>query len=173
MEFWFSAEAKKHWWFGPAEFDQLVRDKFMDLYTKAKAGECDHWAKQPKGRLALVIMFDQFPRNMFRDQGRAFEMGERARTLCKEGVQAGVLDLADWTDHERMFLLLPLLHSEDIADQDQSIQFMTKYVPGIGKHAENHRNEIRQFGRFPGRNAALNRQSTPAEIEFLEARKKK
>ena len=137
----------------------------------AAAGACAEWEAQPRGSLALLILLDQLPRNLFRGQARAFATDEQARRVCRliigRGDDRGLLPV------ERMFVYLPLEHSESLADQDECHRLMLELrgfpeTANLHEWAEKHRVIIRRFGRFPHRNAALGRPSRPEEIEFLK-----
>ncbi len=163
LEFWFGADRKR--WFRKDEaFDAEIRLRFLALYEKGLRGELDQWQHDPRACLALVILFDQFPRNMFRGTARAFEADARAREAA-HAILAKGWDKA-MTEDERTFAYLPFEHSESIQDQELSMRLFqgNENLEWARKHWE----IIRRFGRFPHRNAALGRQSTPEEIEFLK-----
>jgi uncharacterized protein (DUF924 family) len=177
LEFWFghdepvSAEHQRRWFAADAGFDRLCVERFADNHAAAAAGELDHWKREPRSCLALVILLDQIPRNMFRNTARAF-----ATDCAALGVARGAI--ANGFDRQlpplrRVFFYLPFEHSEQIADQDQSVRLcrdLARQDPECAeflRYAESHREVIRRFGRFPLRNAVLNRASTPEEIAFL------
>jgi uncharacterized protein (DUF924 family) len=169
LEFWFGQD-RKRWFEKDPAFDEEIRRRFLPLYERAFQGEFTRWRADACNCLALVILFDQFPRNMFRGTARAFASDPLARDAMSVILENG-WDQA-MTPEERMFVYLPLEHSESIADQQRGLALMN----GIAGHpetadvprwAEAHLVIIRRFGRFPHRNAALGRVSTPEEIEFL------
>jgi uncharacterized protein (DUF924 family) len=165
------------WWSGDPGTDAEIRRRFEPLVEAAGAGELDEWRSSIRGRLALVLLTDQFPRSIYRGTPAAFACDAIARSLCLES-------LADGSDCElrpieRVFLYLPFEHSESLADQDRAVELFrtlaAEVAPGIRPtfeeyldYALRHRTIIERFGRFPHRNAILARPSTPAEIAFLE-----
>ena len=165
------------WWSKDPAVDADIRTRFAAVLQATAFGRHDEWAATPQGRLALIILFDQFPRNMHRGSARAFAYDGLARRLALEGIAAG----ADWTLRpiERVFCYLPLEHSEKIAHQDQCVELFQRLADSVAPalrdtfsgyvdFAERHRTIIRRFGRFPHRNAALGRASTAEETEFLK-----
>ena len=181
LRFWMTPEpgsdSDSIWlrWFVPdPEFDRMCRSRFLASYEAAARGGLEDWRNEPRSCLALVLLLDQFPRNMFRDTAQAFATDAKARELSRDAVASGF-------DRElspimRMFLYLPLEHSENLADQLESVRLMgllsadnSDYAEVL-KSSERHLETIRRFGRFPGRNRALGRQSTQEEIEFLKLR---
>lgn len=168
---------QKLWWSKNPEVDADIRDRFGDLVDTAASGKLGHWAQDARGRLALILLFDQFPRNMYRDTPRAFAYDALASQLALAGI-------ADGTDRtlraiERVFFYLPLEHSESAELQERSVALFTALaaaVPeadrgtfaGYADFAVRHRDVIHRFGRFPHRNQILGRVSTPEEIAFLK-----
>lgn len=167
LAWWFAPETKPRWFGGGNAFDEAVRDYFGPLYARAAGGELDGWAAEPRGLLALVILFDQVPRNIFRGTARAFEGDAQALALARLAVDRG-LDQAMSMD-ERLFLYLPFEHAEDLADQERSVAlFRALGDAGYLDYAIRHQAVIERFGRFPHRNAILGRASTVEEVAFLE-----
>jgi len=170
------AEKGSLWFKADAAVDADIRDRFAALREGAIAGRLDGWLESPRGRLALVILVDQFSRNLFRDDARAFTHDGLARDWVDEGLRLGVdqeLSLV-----ERPFFYMPLQHAESIAHQQHSVALFTHLrdvaPPALRArfantldYAERHRDIIARFGRFPHRNAVLGRVSTAAEIDFL------
>jgi len=163
-------------WFVPdPEFDRLCKSLFLNSYKDAAFGRLDGWKKAPRSCLALVLLLDQFPRNMFRDTARAFATDTKAREVSRHAIASGFdRELAPVM---RMFLYLPFEHSEHLDDQMESVRLAialedecgkSPETTAIRKSARSHLETIRRFGRFPGRNEALGRQSTREEIEFLK-----
>jgi uncharacterized protein (DUF924 family) len=164
LAFWFADPAR--WWKKDPAFDAEIRDRFLALHDAIDRGEHEGWLDTPRGALAYVIALDQFSRNMFRGDAKSFASDARARAAARRAVDRG--DDAALSNDERSFLYMPLMHSEDIADQDRCCALFTKGGSDQVKYAEMHRNIIRRFGRFPHRNAVLGRASTPEEEEFLK-----
>lgn len=168
LAFWF-ADGREAQWFERSEtFDAAVREALEALHLRAAAGTLDHWAETPRGALALVILLDQVPRNLYRGTARAFATDAKARAVCRAALDAGH-DAALASAAERLFLYLPLEHSEDLADQERCVGL----VAALGdaeqlRYAERHREIVQRFGRFPHRNAALGRETTEAEAAFLQ-----
>ena len=166
--FWKEAGSKK--WFAHDEtFDALFRDRFETAHLAAARRALDHWAETPEGSLALLILLDQFPRNVFRGTGHAFATDPLARMFAGRALDAGY-DLQVEGDIRRFFYL-PLQHSEDRADQDRQVElFRTRMErKPDDRWAEHHHAVIARFGRFPHRNRALGRETTPEEQAFLDA----
>ena len=130
-----------------------------------EGGAFDHWAETPRGTLALIILLDQFSRNLHRNSPEAFAADGKAREIARTAIERGIDRMLG--EVERMFVYLPFEHSEDLADQDQSVRLFTSLGEDMTRYAEDHRDVIRRFGRFPHRNAALGRTSTPDELAYL------
>ncbi|MDQ1901744.1 DUF924 family protein [Paracoccus sp. WLY502] len=170
LDFWFSEDMEPYWFAKSDEIDDRIRDGFADTYRAAHHRDLDPWAATPDGALALVILLDQFPRNMFRGTGRAFESDDIALEHARAAVEAGFDQQVD--ARRRMFLYLPFEHSEDLPDQTRSVElFEALGDPGYLDYAIQHRDIIERFGRFPHRNALLDRRNTPAEDDFLKDHK--
>jgi uncharacterized protein (DUF924 family) len=166
LAFWRTAGPDK-WFEKSADFDLDVRRRFFSLWRAASAGELPHWEETPEGALALVIALDQFPRNMFRDDRRTHATDELARGVAERAIGRGFDRLVSHS--ERQFFYLPLMHSENLADQERCLELARRYGDDeFSKYAEHHADIIRRFGRFPHRNAALGRAATPQEQTFLE-----
>ena len=165
LEFWFrGGEARKEWFEKNAAFDAEIRARFFALHVNAASGALAHWRNSPGECLALILALDQFPRNLFRGDARAYA----SDALALEAAHHAVKSRFDLTmlEVERMFVYLPFGHSEQLADQERSLTLFE----GNANYewARRHAEIVRRFGRFPHRNAVLGRQSTPAEIEFLK-----
>ncbi|MGQ0509921.1 MAG: DUF924 family protein [Betaproteobacteria bacterium] len=172
LSFWFRGPEKRKAWFekDPA-FDASIRDRFLPLYETAAGGGLSAWKRSAGDCLALVVVLDQFPRNMFRGSARAFAADPLARDCANHAIALG-FDKA-MLPVERQFLYLPLEHSESLADQERCLELMREIAvfpetADLPKWAQAHLDIIRRFGRFPHRNDILGRQSNPAEIEFLK-----
>lgn len=167
LDFWFVEHGPEDWWRKDEAFDDRVRDGFLDVYRRAMACELWRWRETPAGRLAEVIVLDQFPRNMFRDDPRAFAGDALALALSQEAVWAGALDTLPI--EQQPFLILPYMHSESLEIHDEAVRLFGR--PGLEYNLEfehRHRDIIVRFGRYPHRNAVLGRTSTPEERAFLE-----
>ena len=166
VSFW--REAGPDRWFNKdASFDDSIRERFLYTYEAAAAGKFSGWEQSAEGTLALLILLDQFPRNMFRGEARAFATDPLARAVAAGGIVRG-FD-AQVPPDMRGFFCLPFEHSEDLADQERGIAFYKAIGDADGlKWAEIHADIIRRFGRFPHRNAVLGRATTPEEQAFLD-----
>lgn len=176
LEFWFGKEDdpgygqfREEWFAADPEFDEEIRNRFLKTHEEARAGRLDHWQQHPRSALALVILLDQFSRNMFRGSPRMYDTDARARSVAGNAVKEG-LD-QELPAFQRWFLYMPFMHSEDPADQRRSVELfraMGEDVETNLDYAIGHKETIERFGRFPHRNEILGRESTPEEVEFLE-----
>ncbi|MGE4219008.1 MAG: DUF924 family protein [Alphaproteobacteria bacterium] len=174
LDFWFGSpegpefgRPRAVWFRRDPGFDAEIRSRFLADHELAAAGVYDGLAATPRGALALILMLDQFPRNLFRGAARAFACDPAARAVAARTVDSG-WD-RDMRPVERLFAYLPFEHSEDLADQDRCVDLMgTLGDAEWTRYAERHREIIRRFGRFPHRNAALGRETTAAERAFLK-----
>ena len=168
IKFWFNDIEQKSWFIKDSAFDQLLKEKFQAHISAALNHQYLDWENDPKSRLALILLLDQMTRNVFRDTPQAFAGDERALSLSLKAIQDNQLDQEADQD-KRAFLLMPLMHSEDIRIQNKSIPLFEKYANEMTlKFAHQHRDIILRFGRYPHRNHILGRPSTTAEIEFLK-----
>ena len=168
LAFWFT-ETRPHQWFAkdPA-FDQLLQQRFVALTRRAIAGELGAWDAEPAGALALVLLLDQFPRQIWRDSAMAFSGDPQALALSLRAVELGWL-AAEPVRPRRQFWLMPLMHSEELAMQEAALPLFERFSdPRTADFACRHRDVIARFGRFPHRNAALGRVSSAAELAFLQ-----
>jgi uncharacterized protein (DUF924 family) len=171
LGFWTAAGPAK--WFSRSEaFDSAIRLKFEPVHLSAARGQYDAWAAEPEGSLALIVLLDQFPRNLYRDSGHAFATDGKARAIAVAAIAAGHDRQVD--PDLRPFFYLPLEHSESLTDQEACIGLFEKLQAETGdtdglKWALLHRDIIARFGRFPHRNRALGRATTAAEQAFLDA----
>lgn len=178
LDFWFGTPGtpthgrfRSEWFRKDAAFDAAIRERFLPAVTAALAGGLAEWPATPRGALALLIVLDQFPRNLFRGQAQAFAGDARARAVA-DAVLAQGGDRA-MSGVERVFVYLPFEHSEALADQERSLQLFGRLAeeePGFIDtldYARRHHEVIARFGRFPHRNAALGRESTAAESAYL------
>jgi uncharacterized protein (DUF924 family) len=165
LGFWFG-QPPERWFRKDPVFDQEIRARFTALHGELGLGEHDDWLATPRGRLAAIIVLDQFSRNMFRDTPGMFDSDARALAIALEGLARG--DDRALGDAERQFFYMPLMHAEDLACQDRCVElFAAAGNANALRFAELHRDIVRRFGRFPHRNALLGRSSTPEEVEFL------
>lgn len=169
IEFWYSEKMRKRWFSSTPELDSEIRSKYESLWLQAGKGELDGWKASPEGCLALVIVLDQFPLNMFRGEAKSFSTEQRAVACSKYCIAQG-FDRKMPQDRVA-FLYMPLMHSENIADQDLSVKlFEQADLTDNLRFARHHRELIRRFGRFPHRNQILGRNSSTEEIEYLNSR---
>ncbi|MES1200747.1 MAG: DUF924 family protein [Pseudomonadota bacterium] len=165
--FWTEA-GRAHWFARDADFDADVQERFESLHHAAARGELDYWAGSADGALALVLLLDQFPRNMFRGSAHAYATDPMARRIAEQAVARG-FDRVVAADL-RQFFYLPFEHAENSADQARAIELCESMDdPQYVKWALLHADIIARFGRFPHRNACLGRVTTPAEAAFLES----
>ena len=172
LKFWIDEIGPKGWYASSDEIDTLIQREFGGLHAMAVGGMLSAWTASARGALALIILLDQFSRNMYRGSGRAFASDGYCLSIAK-GAVARKLDLKI-PEPERQFFYLPLMHSETLADQEQCLRLFLLRCPEIGhqnaEHAIKHREVIRKFGRFPSRNAALGRVDSDAELAYREAK---
>ena len=169
LDFWFSDEVRKLWFKSTPEFDALLRERFEALCARAQQGELDGWLQSAAGCLALVIVLDQFPLNMFRGQAQSFASEAQSREVARLAIDKG-FD-RDLDHRSRAFLYMPFMHSEVFADQQLALQLFAQ--PGLEdnlRFARHHHDIVEKFGRFPHRNTALGRESSESEIEYLNSK---
>ncbi|CAM3445945.1 DUF924 domain-containing protein [Paracoccus nototheniae] len=167
LDFWFSDQMTPLWFAKSDDIDKDITARFSDTYEAAHAGQLDLWMDAPDSALALVIVLDQFPRNIYRGGPRSFESNDLALRHALTALDKGY-DTAQPADR-RQFLYLPFMHSEDLADQDRSVALYEALGNGSSLHfAREHRDIVARFGRFPHRNAILGRDDTPEEAAFLK-----
>ena len=166
VAFWRNAGPSR--WFAKDDaFDRDFRERFFDAHMAAARRDLDHWAGDAAGCLALLILLDQYPRNAFRGTAHMFATDALALHYARVALRADHMQQVE--PALRPFLALPFEHSEDLADQDLSVQLLATVDASSLMWAEKHRDIIRRFGRFPHRNAILLRESTPEERAFLDA----
>jgi uncharacterized protein (DUF924 family) len=166
LAFWTEAGPEK-WYKKDDAFDHAIRDNFLSTYEAAAEGRLSSWEGEPDSALALVIVLDQFPRNMFRDSPRAWAADPLARDVADAAIDQGFDQAID--KELRAFFYLPFMHSEDIDDQDYCVELCRALGnEGNLKYAEIHADVIRRFGRFPHRNPVLGRETTPEEQAYLD-----
>lgn len=166
---WFTPPMSEHWFNSTPEIDANLRSRYSVLWLQATQGDLEDWKQTAEGCLALCIVLDQFPLNMFRGEAKCFSTEAQAIAVSKYAIRMG-FDQQLPLD-QRAFLYMPLMHSENLADQDESVRlFEAAGLDGSARFASHHRELIRRFRRFPHRNAILGRESTPAEIEYLNSK---
>ncbi|MDH5798683.1 MAG: DUF924 domain-containing protein [Paracoccaceae bacterium] len=170
LSFWLDELKPADWYNASPELDQRIRDKFEEAWKEATQGAYGLWLTHPTGTLAYIILTDQFPRNMFRGSALAFSTDRNALAAAKVAIARGWDKKID--EPARQFFYLPLMHSENLCDQDRCVRLMCSRMGQTGEqnllHAKVHREIIRQFGRFPYRNDALSRETTRQEKLFTE-----
>jgi uncharacterized protein (DUF924 family) len=185
LQFWFGdvdelgrsdVQHSRRWFMKDEAFDRQIAERFGETYADVRGGLREAWLDDPRGRVAYVIVLDQFPRNMFRGTARMFEADRQALAAAVEGVARH--DDAALTVSERSFLYMPYMHSEDLDMQERSVSLFKELAESAPselrgamvaavQYAEKHHDIIARYGRFPHRNTALGRQSTPQELAFL------
>lgn len=166
IDFWFKELEPSSWFVKDEGFDALLRERFLSCYQQAIKGELYQWRTCPQGRLAEIIVLDQFSRNMFRDRPEAFSSDTIALVLAQTAVAAGCDQ--PLSPQERSFLYMPYMHSESAKVHEIAVQLFSQ--PGLERNLEfelRHKTIIDRFGRYPHRNKILGRVSTPEELEFL------
>lgn len=172
LGFWFEESAPSDWFQGGEAFDALVRERLGEAHNKAAEGRLDDWKSTADGCLALIILLDQVPRNIFRNDARAYATDPDARAVTRHALQQG-FDVRLESDDQRAFMYLPLEHSEDLEDQKASVKLFGDRTGSemYLDYARRHQAVIERFGRFPHRNAVLGRTPTPEEEKWLAGRK--
>ena len=185
LDYWFSdtdldsptLDSRMDRWFGSSEeLDDEISERFGELVEQASGDELDAWAEQPEGRLALIILLDQFRRNIYRGKPGAFELDKKALKICIEGTMSGVHK--HLSPEQRVFFFMPLQHAESLKIQDKSVSIYNALADSVSdtlretfatcaQFAELHRDIVAQFGRFPHRNEILGRENTEAEAAYL------
>ena len=167
LVFWFKEISPESWFKKDPLFDDMLTQKFGRMIEQALAGQLDKWAQNKEGRLALILLLDQMTRNIFRNTPKAFSGDEIACALSLRSVADGFLQ-TEKNVHKRQFFLMPMMHSEDLKIQKQSLPlFQALTSENTYNYAIKHHNIIERFGRFPHRNHILNRPSSNEEIAFL------
>ncbi len=170
LKFWLDDVDQKQWYIQDDDLDRKIVEKFEATWNEAMEGSWGLWLTYPSGALAYIILTDQFPRNMFRDSAKAFSSDKMALAVAKQAIHRGWDLKID--EPARQFFYLPLMHSENLCDQERCIRLMKERMPETGEsnliHAKAHREVIRLFGRFPYRNEALDRQMTESEQAYVD-----
>lgn len=167
IHFWFEEIESEYWFMKDDKFDQLLRDRFAKIHAQAMAGETSPWRAWPDGRLAEIIVLDQFSRNMFRGTARAFASDAQALKLAQEAVSVG--DDLKINIKKRSFIYMPYMHSEDLQVHAKAVELFSQEGLEHGLKFELlHKKIIERFGRYPHRNEILGRASTAEETKFLQ-----
>lgn len=166
IEFWFTPPMSDHWFSATPEIDQTIRSTFEEQWKTAASGRLYPWLQTPEGCLALCILLDQFPLNMYRNQTKSYATEEQAISISKYAIAKGMDKRLP--KEQLTFLYMPLMHSESLDDQNKSINLFIKAgLTENAKFARHHQSIIQRFGRFPHRNDLLGRPSTEEEIAYL------
>jgi uncharacterized protein (DUF924 family) len=177
LNFWFrcedeegSGEFQEAWFTKDREFDREIRDRFEPVYEEAAGGGLDHWKSEARSCLALIIVLDQFPRNMYRGDARMYAADEKAREAARHAIEHAYD--RELSPYGRLFMYLPFEHSEELDDQRLSVELFRGLSTEMGSedllgYAVRHLEIVERFGRFPHRNEILGRRTTPEEAEFL------
>ena len=169
LSFWLDEVGSEKWYAVDDALDAEIRERFLETWQGACEGKFSLWLTYPSGALAYIILTDQFPRNMFRGEGRAFSSDRMALAAAKSSIHKGWDLRID--PPARQFFYLPMMHSENLIDQDRCVRLMCERMPKSSDnllHARAHRKVIRDFGRFPYRNDALDRAFTELEKSYVE-----
>lgn len=165
IRFWFVEHGRDDWFGGKAEFDAALAAQFADTHPRVALGEAWQWRQTPEGRLAEIIVLDQFSRQLHRGSPEAFAQDKMAVALTQEAIATGA-DQAI-APERRMFLFMPFMHAESLVIQEEGVKHFEQFGPDLLKFMTGHRDTIAQFGRFPFRNKALGRQSTADELAYM------
>ena len=167
LNFWFTEITPKQWWVKDIDFDKHLAERYSALHEAATKGELFAWREHELGRLGEVIVLDQFPRNIYRDDARAFASDPMALVLSQQAVQ--LQTQVDFSVEQKMFLYLPFMHSESLMIHDEAVKLFSE--PGLENNLDfehRHKRIVERFGRYPHRNAIVGRQSTEEEMVFLK-----
>lgn len=168
LRFWFEELTPEQWWKKDSEIDQHIRIRFRDTWEAARRAECAKWRDEPLGRLAEIIVLDQFSRNLFRDKPQAFAQDGMALVLSQEAIRNGIAN-EKFTDEQLAFVYMPFMHSESRMIHEQAVKLFEMFKEKSHLDYElKHKAIIDRFGRYPHRNAVLGRDSTPDEKAFLQ-----
>lgn len=169
IDFWFAEDSRKRWFNSTPEFDQRLRELYLETWEQARRGQLDHWMQSADGCLALVIVLDQLPLNMFRNTAQCYATEAQSREVARHALERK-FDQRLAADR-KAFLYMPFMHSEDLEDQELALELFDQ--PGLEsslRFARHHHAIVAKYGRFPHRNEALGRASSDAEIEYLNSK---
>ena len=164
IKYWFSEKSRQHWFSSTPEIDNEIKRRYEKLWIKAASGKLKDWQDSPQGCLALIIILDQFPLNMFRGKAKSFQTEKLAVEVALKAINKGYDEILN-TD-ELLFLFMPLMHSENLEHQNMQVKFFEKYDFN-DEYSKHHRDIVKRFGRFPHRNEILGRMSTMEELDYL------
>lgn len=168
LTFWFSERVKPLWFNSTPAFDQEIREKYQTLWQQAQTGLLDDWINHPQSALAMIILLDQLPLNMFRGQPESFQTEQQAVKVTYIALEKRFAE--QLPKSQLAFLLMPLMHSEHLEDQQKSVELFEHYgLTDNLNFAKHHQGIVQRFGRFPHRNAILNRENSPEEIAYLNS----
>tara|TARA_R110002020_G_scaffold12525_3_gene45881 strand:- start:1308 stop:1850 length:543 start_codon:yes stop_codon:yes gene_type:complete len=165
IDFWFVQHGSDDWFGGKPEFDAALAGRFADNHPVVARGEAWHWRTTPEGRLAEIIVLDQFSRQLHRGSPEAFAQDKMALVLAQEAIAAGADQALEL--QRRMFVYMPFMHAESLVIQEEGVRLFAPFEPELQKFMTGHRDTIARFGRFPFRNQALGRTSTPEEAAYM------
>ncbi|MDH5352865.1 MAG: DUF924 domain-containing protein [Gammaproteobacteria bacterium] len=169
IDFWFCKEVSQYWFNSTEEFDRQLREDYAELWQQAADGELVDWQESALGSLALVILLDQFPLNMFRGEAKCFATEAQSREVAGVAIDRG-FDI-NLPANQKSFLYMPFMHSESLEDQGKSLQLFDQAgLEDNFRFARHHYSIVQRYGRFPHRNAILGRESTEAELEYLNSK---
>ena len=167
INFWFNELTPKQWFIKDAHVDKIITERFSSVHAMAKNNELSSWRKEPLGRLAEIIILDQFSRNIFRNDSRSFSQDPQALALAQEAIELGIDQ--SLTISQKPFLYMPFMHSESLAMHERAMElFSVKDLEHNLEYEKKHFSIIKNFGRYPHRNEILGRISTKEEMEFLK-----
>ena len=164
IKYWFSEKSRQHWFSSTPEIDNEIKQRYEQLWINAASGKLNDWQDSPQGCLALIIILDQFPLNMFRDEAKSFQTEELAVEVALKAIDNGYDEILN--TEELLFLFMPLMHSENLEHQNMQVKLFEKYDFN-DEYSKHHRDIVKRFGRFPHRNEILGRMSTLEELDYL------
>ncbi len=168
VDFWFNESTRKHWFNSTPEFDCFIVNNYRHLWEQAACGSLDNWQSTHIGSLSLVIILDQFPLHMFRGTAKSFSTESNAITVARNAIMKDFDQLLNTI--QLPFLYMPLMHSENLDDQNYSVHlFEQAGLESNLRFAKHHQNIIKTYGRFPHRNKILNRTSSTEELNYLSS----
>ncbi|MEE9493801.1 MAG: DUF924 family protein [Gammaproteobacteria bacterium] len=169
IDYWYSKKVRDHWFSSTPELDAEILTKFESIWEQAVEGKLDKWQNTASGCLALILIYDQFPLNMFRGEARSFQTEKNAIAVARIAINSHFIPQLQ--KEQLVFLFMPFMHSEEIKEQDLAIALYREHqLEGNLEFAQHHRAIVRQFGRFPHRNQILGRKSTAEELEYLRSK---
>jgi len=169
LDFWYAPEMRSKWFASTPQIDAMIRECYAQVWESAQRGALDHWRDSAAGCLALIIVLDQLPLNMFRGTAQSFSTEQQAVAITKHAIDKGFDQQIDKS--QLAFLYMPLMHSENMADQDLCVAlFEAAGLENNLRFARHHREIVRRFGRFPHRNAILSRTSSAEELAYLDSK---